>query len=326
MEEDCMETRIEEIARLLIDKLLAVRREENVMIIVDEDSEMRMARSLFNKSKSVGGNPIITIMPSNWHSHTTLPKPIQKSLEATDVVIGMTRRTAAPSYDPIVAKLLREKRIRYMSMVLRPLDNYINGAALADYDEVYKMAEKLADKMHGSRIKVVTSLGTNIEASIEGSKVIIEAGFATKPGESAAFSDGEVSYTPIEGTANGVVVVDGPIAYIGKPEKPVTLKVKEGRVIGVEGGREAEILRRMIEETVNLDNFAEFGIGVNRAARRNGYWQEEKKAWGNLHIALGDNIYYGGKVKCDKHMDLVIYNSTVTVDDKVILKEGKLLI
>ena len=35
MEEDCMETRIEEIARLLIDKLLAVRREVNVMINFD---------------------------------------------------------------------------------------------------------------------------------------------------------------------------------------------------------------------------------------------------------------------------------------------------
>jgi len=295
------------------------------MIILDEDSEAVMANALFNEALNVEANPITVIIPSKWKSHTTLPKPIQSSLDYVDVVIGMTRKTAAPSYDPEIAKKLREKKIRYMSMVLRTLDNYINGAALADYDEVYNDAKRLSELMKGDKIKVTTKLGTSIEASVKGSRVIIEAGFATKPGESAAFSDGEVSYTPIEGTGNGIAVVDGPIAYIGKPSEPLKLTIRDGRVIDVSGGREAEKLLDMIEKTPNLDNLAEFGIGVNKAARLNGDWQEEKKAYGNLHIALGDNIYYGGKTKCDIHMDLVIYKPTVEIDGKIIVRDGKLI-
>jgi leucyl aminopeptidase (aminopeptidase T) len=321
-----LEERVRRISGLIIGKLLNVKSGENLLIIADDKSEAIMVEALFKETISIGGTPIISIIPSNWKSHTTLPKPVQASLEYANVVIGLTRGTAAPSYDPEVTRLLREKRIRYMSMVLRSLDNFINGAALADYDEVYDYAKKLAKAMHGNRIRVKTKLGTNIEADMGGARIIIEAGFAINPGDSAAFSDGEVSFTPLEGTANGTVFVDGPIAYIGKPSEPLKLEVKNGRVSRVYGGREAEQLVDMMSKTQNLDNFAEFGIGVNRYARLNGDWQEEKKAYGNLHIALGDNIYYGGKVKCDIHMDMVIYKPTVEIDGRIIVDEGKLIL
>jgi leucyl aminopeptidase (aminopeptidase T) len=320
-----LEERVRKISELIICRLLNVKSNENLLIIADDKSEAIMVEALFKETINIGGTPIISIIPSNWKSHTTLPKPVQASLEYANVVIGVTRGTAAPSYDPEVARLLREKRIRYMSMVLRSLDNFINGAALADYDEVYNYAKKLAKAMHGNRIRVKTKLGTNIEADMGGARIIIEAGFAINPGDSAAFSDGEVSFTPLEGTANGTVVVDGPIAYIGKPSEPLKLEVKNGRVSRVYGGREAEPLVDMMSKTQNLDNFAEFGMGVNRYARLNGDWQEEKKAYGNLHIALGDNIYYGGKVKCDIHMDMVIYKPTVEIDGRIIVDEGKLI-
>jgi len=321
-----LEGKVREISRLIIGKLLNVKKGEHVLIIADDKSETIMVEALFKETMNIGGTPIISLIPSNWKSHTTLPKPVQASLEHVSVVIGITRGTAAPSYDPEVARLLKEKKIRYMSMVLRSLDNFISGAALANYDEVYDYAKKLAKAMQGNRIKVKTKLGTDIEADMSGARIIIEAGFAVNPGESAAFSDGEVSFTPQEGTANGTVVVDGPIAYIGKPSEPLKLDVKDGKISGVYGGMEAKILMDMISKTPNLDNFAEFGIGVNKAARLNGDWQEEKKAYGNLHIALGDNIYYGGKVKCDVHMDMVIYKPTVEIDGRIIVDEGRLIL
>lgn len=326
-EDKSTSSQISNSAKLIVEKLLCIKRGENVLIIADDSSEMEMVNSLFRIAFEIGGNPVITLIPSEWPSHTTLPKTVHGALNHAQVVIGITKSTGAPSYDAVVAKLLREKRIRYMSMVLRPLENWISGAALANYDEVYSTALKLARILEGKKeIKVTTELGTNINASMEGSRIIIEAGFATKPGNSAAFSDGEVSFTPVEGTANGVVVVDGPIALIGKPSKPLKLIVENGRVTQIIGNAEAEKLVEMISKVENLDNFAEFGFGVNSKARLNGFWQEEKKALGTMHIALGDNIYYGGRVKCDVHMDMVIYKPTVVIDGKIIIKKGKLKI
>mgnify|MGYP000433294920 CR=1 FL=1 len=322
-----MADKVEKSAKLIIEKLLSVKSGENVLIIADDSSEMEMVNALFKVAFNVGGNPVIAIIRSKWPSHTTLPKTVHGALNHAQVVIGITKSTGAPSYDAVVAKLLRDKRIRYMSMVLRPLENWISGAALADYEKVYSTALKLAEVFEGRKeIKVTTELGTDISASIEGSRVIIEAGFATKPGESAAFSDGEVSFTPVEGTANGVVVVDGPIALIGKPSEPIKLIVENGVVTEVIGGGEADKLKEMISKVKNLNNFAEFGFGVNPEARLNGFWQEEKKALGTMHIALGDNIYYGGNVKCEIHMDMVVYKPTVSVDGVVIIEKGELKI
>ena len=51
---------------------------------------------------------------------------------------------------------------------------------------------------------------------------------------------------------------------------------------------------------------AEFGIGLNPLSRRNGDFQEEKKARGNVHAALGDNLVYGGNIQSAVHIALVI--------------------
>ena len=76
-------------------------------------------------------------------------------------------------------------------------------------------------------------------------------------------------------------------------------------------GPEAARLRQIVDTVANADNIAEFGIGLNGASLRNGSFQEEKKARGNVHIALGDNIYYGGTVRSPVHLDMVIYRPTV---------------
>lgn len=315
-------------ADTIIRSLLDVKKNERVLIVADTETELEMVNALAAATRAIGAHFVISIMPSREigkGAHTTLPKIIQKSLEASDVVIGLTRTSLGPSVDPIMVGLLRDKRIRYMSMILRSMDNWTKGAATANYKEVYKTAEKLALALQGKTIEITTPVGTKINAIIEGRRNIIEAGFARKPGESAAFSDGEVSLGPVEGTAEGTIVIDGPMGYLGLPTEPVTLNVKKGNVVQADGGgREGVRLRKLLETVENLSNIAEIGIGVNPLARRTGDFMEEKKGLGNVHIALGDNIYYYGIVKCDLHIDLVMYNPTVAVDEQVILKKGVL--
>ena len=87
-------------------------------------------------------------------------------------------------------------------------------------------------------------------------------------------------------------------------------------------GPEAGHLRHILETVPDADNVAEFGIGLNGACLHNGSFQEEKKARGNVHIAFGDNIYYGGTVRCPVHLDMVIYRPTVRLDDRVLVENG----
>ena len=172
-------------------------------------------------------------------------------------------------------------------------------------------------------MRITTEAGTDIAAPIGSDTVVVECGYATEAGKNAAFSDGEVSSRPLEGKAEGVIAIDGPGTGIARPATPIRVEVRGGRAVSVSGeGPEAAHLRHILETVLDADNIAEFGIGLNGACLRNGSFQEEKKARGNVHIAFGDNIYYGGTVRCPVHLDMVIYRPTVRLDDRVLVENG----
>jgi leucyl aminopeptidase (aminopeptidase T) len=213
-----------------------------------------------------------------------------------------------------------------MSMVMRDVDNFTRGGARADYNALFEEGQRLAELWRpAERIRVTTPTGTDITADIKGEDVIVECGFATEPGQEAAFSDGEVSQMPSTGSAEGVLVIDGPMAHFGLPVRPMSLTVERGKVVSVDGdSTQAVGLRGVLEKVADADNLAEFGIGLNPLSRRNGHFQEEKKARGNVHAALGDNLFYGGEIQSSVHIDMVMYRPTVTLDERVIVADGRL--
>jgi leucyl aminopeptidase (aminopeptidase T) len=312
-------------ADLIIRRLLAVKPNEQVAIVCDPHTDMSMAYTLAGIVESVGGEYTILIMPTRLTDRKNdLTPVIEKGLVAADCLIGMTGSCGAPTYSPAVKALYEAKKIRTISMVMRNIENFTSGGALADYDTLFDEGKRLAAIWESAKFIHVTSPGgTDLRAPITGEKVIIECGFAIEAGQEAAFSDGEVSQMPRENASEGIIVVDGPMAHLGRIDRPITLYVKHGRVVDIKGGSlKANELRNIIETVENGANIAEIGIGLNPMCRRNGDFEEEKKARGNVHIALGDNIFYGGNVRSPIHIDMVIYNPTVRFDEQVIVDNG----
>lgn len=66
----------------------------------------------------------------------------------------------------------------------------------------------------------------------------------------------------------------------------------------------------------------ELGIGTNYAARLTGVILEDEKAYQTVHIAFGTNIGFGGTNKADCHIDGIIKNPTLYLDDVLVLKDG----
>ena len=312
-------------AELIVRRLLAVKSGEQVALVCDPHSEMSMVYALAGAVESAGGEYTILLMPTRTTARKNELTPVvERGLEAADCLIGLTGSCGAPTYSAAVKKLYDRKQLRTISMVMRSLDNFTEGGARADYDVLYEEGQKLAAVWReAEHLHLTTPAGTELRAPVAGEEVIVECGFATEPGLEAAFSDGEVSQMPQQGKANGAIVVDGPIAHLGMPDSPIRLEVLSGRVTAVEGAsRQAEELRQIIESVENANNVAEIGIGLNPLSRRNGDFEEEKKGRGNVHVAIGDNIFYGGSVQCAVHMDMVMYRSTVRLDDRVVVDHG----
>lgn len=178
-----------------------------------------------------------------------------------------------------------------------------------------------------STVQVSSEYGTDIKFCIKGRPIFVLTGFATEPGTFAALPDGEVATCPLEGSANGIIVFDQTMDGIGFLLDPIKLKVEEGRVVEIQGGEEAEKLRRIIRASdEGATNIAEFAIGTNSMALIIGNMAEDKKKEGSVHIAIGDNHNLGGKVKSSIHLDGLMVKPTVKLDGEVIVRGGKLLI
>jgi leucyl aminopeptidase (aminopeptidase T) len=198
-----------------------------------------------------------------------------------------------------------------------------------DYEKMKLLGTKLKEAIAGkTNVTLVTQKGTMLTFSIKGRNAEGgQAGLCVNAGDWDNLPAGEAYVAPLEGTANGVVIIDASIAGIGKLDKSVRVVVENGFAVKIEGAEEAEILRKLLYKCGSLAfNIAEFGIGTNSRAKVTGAILEDEKAIGTCHIAFGSNFSFGGTVNAGLHLDGVIMKPTVFVDNKKIMENGKFLI
>lgn len=317
------------IAMRLVGNYLGVRPKEEVFIVVDPETDMTMPLAIASAAQECGAEFTLAIMPTrHTEKATTCTDVIGKGMEAADVYISMTRASGASVYDKRLKNLLDKKKLRECSMVMRELDNYIKGGALADYEELYREGQILSNFWAARKtITITTPAGTDLSAEIGNGRTIIECGIARNPGEMMAFSDGEVSQGPNAGTMNGRLVIDGPICQMGLPTESITMTIKSGKIVSVDNGdpRIVSRIKQLVETVKNADNIAEIGLGLNPKSILNGDFQEEKKARGTCHIAMGDDLHYDGNHKCDVHIDMIMYKPTVLMDNIVVVDSGRVM-
>jgi leucyl aminopeptidase (aminopeptidase T) len=198
----------------------------------------------------------------------------------------------------------------------------------ADYNKIASLTLKLTKMMDKTKsIRVTAPNGTDITMSIDGRRTIPSKGLFHKKGESGNLPTGEAFAAPIEGKSEGVFVADGSFAVIGMLKTPIKIKVEKGLATEITGGKEAKQLIKMLEPFGKKGrNIAEIGIGTNDSVKLSGMLLEDEKKLGTVHIALGDNKSMGGKINVPIHVDGVILKPTVYFDDKIIMKNGKLLV
>lgn len=199
----------------------------------------------------------------------------------------------------------------------------------ADYKRIAERTLNLKAVLEkGKRVRVTSQKGTDIQFSIEGRSVHASKGLFHAPGESGNLPTGETFLAPVEGTAEGVFIVDGSFAGVGLMENSdIKLTVKNGVVTDIEGGDNAKQLAEILAKVGgDAYNIAEFGVGTNESAQLSGLILEDEKVMGTIHIAVGDNMGFGGKVKVPLHLDGVVKSPDVYLDGELIMKKGEFTI
>jgi leucyl aminopeptidase (aminopeptidase T) len=205
-------------------------------------------------------------------------------------------------------------------------DAWRNGAMTADFWAIRRRAERLAELWRTTRtVRVSSPAGTDLTSEVTGREPKAWlTGICRNPGEVSALPGGEVSLPPLEGTSNGIVVWERVASDLGALKEPVRIDVRDGRAVDFQGGAEADRLRQIVESIVDADNIGEIGIGLNPASRIGDEITEAKKAFGTVHIALGDSANeYGGLVECEVHLDGLVMAPTVEFDGVPVVVAGR---
>jgi aminopeptidase len=216
---------------------------------------------------------------------------------------------------------------RYASMPLFEI-SMCEGPMNVDWKQLAKTTKEISARMNRAEgVEITAANGSKISFSIKGRKALADTGILTKPGSFGNLPAGEVFLAPVEGTANGRLVLDW--APTRELRSPVTVAVRDGLVREVSGKEEfVEQLKRKLSEREDNRNIAELGIGTNSRARRPDNVLESEKIMGTIHIAFGDNSSFGGKVATPFHQDFVFFKPTVVLVHKdksrvALMKNGK---
>jgi leucyl aminopeptidase (aminopeptidase T) len=217
---------------------------------------------------------------------------------------------------------------RYASMPLfdAPM---LEGAMNVDWRALAKRTREIAKIMNRFyAVHVTTPNGTDMTFSKKGRRARADTGIITKPGSFGNLPAGEVYFAPLEGTAEGTLVLEW--APTRELASPITLTVRDGLVTRIAGDEPYVItLEKKLSERPENRNIAELGIGTNEMASRPDNILESEKILGSVHVALGDSSSFGGTVKTPFHQDFVFFRPTVTLRGKdrkrlTLIKDGKL--
>lgn len=309
-------------AQKLVEICAGVKAGENVLIVTDFTKTI-IAQALAGAAYSQGGEVVIAIMtPRQGHGQEP-PAPIAQAMAKADVIFSVVANSITHTQ---AMKAALQAGARGLAMTDFTEEMLVHGGIEADFQELKAICQKMAEAFQQAKAVHLTSeAGTDLIMDKEGRPGNAMYGIVRK-GQLSPVPTVEANFSPLEGTAEGTIVADASIPYIGIGvlKEPVIVKVNKGMITKITGGEQAKQLAQDLEKRNDplVYNVAELGVGLNPKSIMQGIMLEDEGVFGTVHIGIGTNITLGGRVKAAIHYDLIMWHPTIKVDGKVILEKG----
>jgi aminopeptidase len=329
--------RIDEYARLLIERSIGVRAGWQVLIratplarpLVEAVTE-RIARAgaypiLQLQFEQIGGPfareaPLDALreppplMRRAWEEVDAIvciwaPENTREGSELSDArraalaqsLAPMRARTMAMVVPWVVAEWPVQSAAQDAGMTLGAYEEFIFEAVLRDWDGEAAHMRRIAEAFDGAEEVRIVGDGTDLRLSLAGRAGAVDDGHVNMPG-------GEVFYAPVEDSAEGTIEFrEFPAIYMGMEVASVRLVFERGRVIDASAGTGEDFLLRTLETDDGARRVGELGIGCNPGIRR--FMKNvafDEKIDGTVHLALGSAYTFtGGTNTSAIHWDIV---------------------
>jgi len=257
------------------------------------------------------------------------PQVVAAKLRRADVVVAITSYSLSHT---AAREGATEAGVRLASMpgfVARMFAP--SGPMAVDYQQVAAEGRAIAERLTAAQQAVVrTPEGTDMRFSLAGRQGENDHGLYTERGSWGNLPAGEAYIAPLEGTAQGQLVV--PAGWYPELRENMTLYFRDGLVYALEGGGAVgenflELLKLGDDREPYRPrrNLAELGIGTNPNASQPDNVLEAEKIRGTVHLAIGDNAHFGGTVSADLHEDFILPHPDLYLDGMMVMQGGQTL-
>lgn len=314
------------VQRVLEQCLGAVAREE-VVLLTDVDTDESVVEALVAGLEDRRCVPVVARLPRYQVPGSEPPAAVAALLASTAAVIELTSTFIGSSR---ARQDATARGVRYLAMPGVVADTFRLGGPLdVDFDELRSLTETIAAAWGAaSTYRLTTPAGTDLRGSVQGRPGRALYGVAREAGQYMAPPDVEAGTAPVEGSSEGIVVIDADFLFMGQGPliEPVALTFQDGLLRGVEGSEGARLTEMVaLCDDPRMTNLAEVSLGLNPNGRVCGVAMETESTLGSAHIAIGNSIAYGGTVAAVAHLDCVMKDATLELDGRPLIASGRLV-
>lgn len=311
----------------VVDRMDVKSREK--VLVYCEAEKTKLGEMLAGESARRGAQVIIAIGLAHTRHAQEPPEPVAEAMKVSDVVFCVTEKSM--SHTNARAEAL--KRGARFGLLVGINEDYLSKFDVSLDDLVLRsQREETLSRIESqsSMVKITTSLGTHLQLDISGRSPLRSIGPKVSekpvPGCTYMLPDwGEVAIATQERNAEGTIVCDGWIMGIDSLlEDPITLTIKKGEIVDIDGGWQADELRNLFAEVdENAKLVAELGIGIQHKGPKT--WKvnsQDKQILGVTHIGFGRNSDIGGTIYSNSHLDCIFKGAVIEFDGKVAIDKG----
>lgn len=308
--------------RTVVRQCMGVSPGEDVLVVCNPVTE-EIGALMRIEAQGDGADATLAVMSERDSHAAEPPRAVAAAMAAADVVLAPTIQSLSHT---AARKEASEAGVR-IGTLPGVTEEMLIRLMTGDLEEIRRRGWAVVSALNGgSEVRITCQHGSDLRFGLEGRLGIVDAGELSNRGAFGNLPCGEGFIAPLEGTAEGTLVVDGSVAGVGLLDTPISLTVRGGHLTDTTGSDGSALMQLLSAHGPDGTNVAELGIGTNEEAILTGNILEDEKILGTAHVAFGASAAIGGTVQVPVHLDCVILEPTVEIDGEAIVSGGDLLL
>jgi leucyl aminopeptidase (aminopeptidase T) len=321
-----------EVAQRVIRHSLRIGRQQQITLIFDRFG-LELAEAFIEAARALRQNLLSVYVPYSvqldfraLRATANLSATVSSSAA---IITAFTDSHETTSFRRNLLDLAVKHKVKCIHMPGVTDDLLIGSALGLDFASLDRRASAVAAKLaHADAVEIhtysyLTQTVHSLRLRIKGRRGFADGGIA-REGHIINIPSGEAYIAPLEGSANGSIVINGSFPERSIPRGlEVLLTFKKGSLQLAEchlpSNGTGEYCRDLLLAALSSDyecvQIGELGLGLNPNIRSaTGRTILDEKAFGSAHIALGSNTSFGGRNRAPYHHDLVFYPTKLNLD------------